>query len=32
MDSLCILFMVMGIFAIAGMQLFGGTLKYTCMV
>jgi hypothetical protein len=32
MDSLCILFMVMGIFAIAGMQLFGGYLKYRCMV
>lgn len=32
MDSLAILFMVMGIFAIAGMQLFGGTLKYRCMV
>jgi hypothetical protein len=31
MDSLTILFMVMGIFAIAGMQLFGGYLKYTCM-
>ena len=31
MDSLCILFMVMGIFAIAGMQLFGGDLKYRCM-
>lgn len=31
MDSLCILFMVMGIFAIAGMQLFGGYLKYRCM-
>ena len=32
MDSLSILFMVMGIFAIAGMQLFGGYLKYRCMV
>ena len=31
MDSLIILFMVMGIFAIAGMQLFGGTLKFRCM-
>lgn len=31
MDSLCILFMVMGIFAIAGMQLFEGALKYRCM-
>lgn len=31
MDSLAILFMVMAIFAIAGMQLFGGFLKYTCM-
>jgi hypothetical protein len=32
MDSLIILLFVMGVFAIAGMQLFGGTLKYTCMV
>lgn len=32
MDSLCILFMVMVIFSIAGMQLFGGSLKYRCMV
>lgn len=31
MDSLCILFMVMSIFAIAGQQLFGGYLKYRCM-
>jgi hypothetical protein len=32
MDSLSILFMVMTVFAIAGMQLFGGYLKYRCMV
>jgi len=32
MDSLIILLFVMGVFAIAGMQLFGGTLKYMCMV
>lgn len=31
MDSLSILFMIMGIFAIAGMQLFGGFLKNRCM-
>lgn len=31
MDSLYILLFVMFVFAIAGMQLFGGTLKYRCM-
>jgi len=31
MDSLYILFFVMGVFGIAGMQLFGGNLKYNCM-
>jgi hypothetical protein len=31
MDSLIILFMIMGVFAIAGMQLFAGDLKNACM-
>jgi len=32
MDSLSILLFVMGVFAIAGMQLFSGDLKMQCMV
>lgn len=31
MDSLYILLFVMGVFGIAGMQLFGGNLKFNCM-
>lgn len=31
MDSLYILLFVMFVFSIAGMQLFGGKLKYNCM-